>query len=157
MKDYGKVDKSDSERFTAFTWAPDRKLFKKCVKPIKQLNEHLRILCYLSKCCKQFRVFPELHKSGDLHYHCTLCISDMIKWFRCVLPKFKLHGFCVTKPIDNLADWSKYCKKNIAITEGVLKHQLPYDEHTLTKPKHYLDTDDEKTIDEYIGLESGED
>jgi hypothetical protein len=113
----------------ALTWSPDRKLFATFKRPLLQIFEHFRRVIANLRLCSRFDCYPEMHVSGDLHYHFTVYIWDDVKWFRKVLPSFKHHGFIKAKLIDQQTDaligWQEYCSKQKPLMEHVLRMRLP--------------------------------
>lgn len=111
----------------AVTWSPNPNMYRNCVKPGKQLQEHFFTVLSALKLCSQYECYPEMHANGNLHYHMIVKLFDKVKWFKKVLPTLKYHGFVVVKPNPDVG-WGAYCVKEIVTTMGVLGVFLPITE-----------------------------
>lgn len=80
----------------------------------------------LRKCCKYFCLYPELDKTGRLHYHGVIKIHDSVKWFKQIMPKLKYElGFIMIKELKSFKDnlkWLVYCQKEFGTTRHILSN-----------------------------------
>lgn len=107
----------------AFTWSPDPKKFS-FIDPVKQFNDTLPFIRLLDTCGLHF-TYPELNASGNIHYHSKIFISDKVKWFKSVLPKFKYNGMVKIKTKNIDEGWDKYLIKDKEVMEKILNITLP--------------------------------
>lgn len=107
----------------AFTWSPNPKLFRS-IDPQVQFCETMQTIKYLANCCNKLYIYPELNQNGRIHYHGVLYITDKVKWYKSVLPKFKYTGFVMIKTEIN-EHWDEYIKKDSAMMEEILEYKLP--------------------------------
>lgn len=87
----------------------------------------LKYMCheYLSKFCTSYRLYFELHKSGNVHAHGTCCIKDNIKRYKLLWQMNQKIGNVLWKEIDDAMEWEEYCRKDSHQMEQVLAHKLP--------------------------------
>lgn len=84
------------------------------------LNRHLR---YLSRIKCKFLLYPELDKTGRLHYHGYLYKSDIN--FKQDIEQLKKIGYIKIKDICNDKGWLKYCRKEWKTTKKLLHRKEP--------------------------------
>lgn len=107
----------------AFTWSPNPQIFSG-INPKYQYNDVLPFIKLLDKCCIYYEIFPEFNSNGNIHIHGKLELSDKVKWYKSILPKFKYSGYvCIKTRVDD--NWLKYCRKEQSMTEEVLNIKLP--------------------------------
>lgn len=140
----------------AFTWSPDPKKFTG-VNPVFQFNETLPFIRLLMSCSDDFSAYPELNLNGNIHWHAEVRLSDKVKWFKKVLPKFKYNGFVYIKKVFDKEKWDIYIQKDMPIMEMVLGFKLPINYKKEGKGqyksvvKHYLlNTPKEKILDDDV-------
>ena len=109
--------------------------YLKCNSPKGQFRETIQYLTKtLNRSCK-YELYPEWrHTTGHIHYHGTIWIVDMIKYFKQTLPTLKSMGFILIKKIDNKDKWDTYCKKEKHIAEGILGIEIPINSVIEYKP-----------------------
>lgn len=100
--------------------------YLKCKTPQGQFRETIQYLTKILNRSCEFVLYPEWrHTTGHIHYHGTIIIKDMIKYFKSTLPALKGLGFILIKKIDDKDKWDKYCTKEKYIAEGILGIKLP--------------------------------
>lgn len=104
-----------------------------------------------------YSIYPELSKSGKLHYHGIIRITDMIKWYRKALPILSSLGLYSIQRIDSPIDLirtSLYCRKDWyknretflfeLRNSSEVRKSLKVWQDQLREPKyHFIDTDSE--------------
>lgn len=80
---------------------------------------------FLNKCCYDYELWPELHQSGDVHFHGILDIKDKIKYYKTLKKHTERIGNVLLKNIDDMAKWKEYCGKDIKDMEKLFKIKLP--------------------------------
>lgn len=84
------------------------------------MNKHLR---YLSRMKCKFVLYPELDKTGRLHYHGYIYKSDI--GYKEDLELLKKIGYIKIKDISNNKGWLQYCKKEWKTTRKLLHRREP--------------------------------
>lgn len=84
------------------------------------LQRHMRVLSRIK--CK-FILYPELDKSGRLHYHGYIYKSDI--GYKEDLEVLKKIGYIKIKDINNNKGWLQYCKKEWKTTKKLLYRKEP--------------------------------
>jgi len=120
------------------------------VCPVRQFQEtFLQVLLGLKRCSKEFILSPELTDDGNIHYHATVWIHDLVKWHKSILPSFRRNGFTKVKSrVD--CNWTKYVIKDVENMEAILDVKLPFTEQTdklIVKCKNPLDDNIKDAID----------
>lgn len=100
------------------------------VDPLRQFQETiLQVLLGLRRCCEEFVLCPELTDDGNIHYHATIWVTDMVKWHKSILPSFRRNGF--TKVKSNVdSKWTEYVIKDVDNMQKILGVELPITEQT---------------------------
>lgn len=100
------------------------------VEPKRQFQDTISEVTYnFRRCAKEFIISPELHVNGNIHYHCTIWVHDLIKFYKSVLPKFKRNGHIVIKKDPN-DKWTEYIYKDTEKMSKILDVSLPITEKT---------------------------
>lgn len=129
----GTPENLDLTKCIAFTWSP---------KPVPIIDPFLQYVATLSLIknldrCAEYRIYPELNKQGNIHYHGIIHITDKVKWYKSVLPQFKYNGYVVIKT-DPDDGWLKYIIKDAEVMSAILKINLPLIQNPKDKRKKLI-------------------
>ena len=81
------------------------------------------------KCLKYSTVilYPELSSGSRWHYHGTLSITNVMKFFIFDLPFLREHFSFEIDTIADLTKWTAYCTKQTTLMKPITKeHGIPY-------------------------------
>ena len=121
------------EQCIAFTWSPKK---IPVIDTFLQYCATISLIRNLDKCAK-YRMYPELNKNGNIHYHGIIHVTDKVKWYKSVLPQFKYNGFVLIKSHPDQG-WLDYINKDMLMMIEILKINLPITEDIKIKRKRLI-------------------
>lgn len=107
----------------AFTWSPDPSKFY-YIDVKMQFSDTVTFIRNLDL-CSTYEIYPELNANGNIHYHGTVCLTDKIKWYKSVLPKFRYYGMVKIKDKNLNEGWNQYIQKDSIMMTKLLNVSLP--------------------------------
>lgn len=91
----------------------------------KQYEMTMNIIYKHFKNIGDYVIYPEMHASGNIHWHGTMAIHDRIKYYK-TLGTFQGEiGFVTMVEIDDQQGWDDYCNKDINLMREILGEQCP--------------------------------
>lgn len=117
----------------ALTISPNPKHFEDIMDPREQ------VMYLLPKIYKHFKhignviLVVELHDSGSVHFHGTICMKDAIKQGRTLNKFVRTIGFMHMRELDGSTKWHEYCQKEADYMRELIniKHLYVNDEQSL--------------------------
>lgn len=91
-------------------------------------NYYMQILKIIKPSTCRFVMYPEIDKSGRLHYHGILHVKDEIRLYKDTFPKLRKMGFIKVKQMKtfmSILGWLTYCMKEWPKTKLVLECDEP--------------------------------
>lgn len=101
----------------AITWSPAGNT----VRYGKTLRRHLEnYLISLKNVCSKIEINPELNTNGNLHYHITADVTDVIGLYKRVIPPMKRDGIVNIKRIYNQEGQNDYVEADHSVMLEIL-------------------------------------
>lgn len=129
-RDYMQVDKP-----YAFSYNPERQPQERQVPLLwSPYYNDMSNLFYSMKHC-EINVVSEFGAYGRWHFHGTIYIKDILKFYVYDLPVLRRHGALEIDTIEDMDEWNDYCLKEQLLVDTFLKERNATGDIDTSKPR----------------------
>lgn len=88
---------------------------------IKQYEKGLQLIVkFLKDCSDVYTLYPEMHASGQIHFHGFVKIKDRFNYYKNLCRYQAEVGFITMVDIDDPIKWLEYCNKDVSLMQELI-------------------------------------